>query len=74
MNLAGLRDHLISAVSAAALLGGGATIITNKIGLVVVEDRVDRLEKLNENVEGLRSDLQATREDLIRSQLRDTRK
>jgi len=74
MNLSALRDHLISVVAGAAVLGGSATLISTKIDVTVLTERVDKLEKLNENVEGLRDDLQSTREELIRSQLRDTRK
>ncbi|MGH6746387.1 hypothetical protein [Novosphingobium sp.] len=74
MNITALRDHLISVVAGAAVLSGGATLISSKIDLTVLTERVDKLEKLNENVEGLRSDLQTTREELIRSQLRDDRK
>lgn len=69
-----LRDHLVSAAATAALLGGGASVLTNKIDLAVLDGRVARLEELNTNVEALRKDMQATREELIRSQMKDDRK
>lgn len=64
-----IRDHLVSAAAAAALLGGGTTLITSHVTNGVQNDRIERLEKLNDNVEGLRKELQLTREDFLRSQI-----
>jgi hypothetical protein len=68
MNWTTLRDHIGLALASAAMLGGGATIISNKLNIAVLEERVDRLEDLNANVVKLREELQLTREELIRSQ------
>lgn len=65
MNLIALRDSLITAAAGAAVLGGGASIITNRIGLAVANERIERLEDLNSNVKELRVELQRTREDLL---------
>jgi uncharacterized protein (DUF342 family) len=69
VNWASLKDHLVSAAAAAALLGGGTAVITTKIDVAVHDQRLDNLEELNKNVEGLRQDLSHTREDLLRYKL-----
>jgi len=61
-----LRDHLVSAAAGAALLGGGATIISNKVDVSVLDTRVKNLEKLNGNIETLQSELAETRIELAR--------
>lgn len=58
--------QVATAIASAALLTGGATIISNKVGVAVLDERVDRLETLNDNVDALRVELQKTREELLR--------
>lgn len=67
MNWTALRDHLLTAMASAALLGGGATIITNKVAIGELSVRVAALEELGGKIDGLREDLQKTREELARA-------
>lgn len=73
MNLSALRDHLVNAAAATALIGGGATVVSTATKVAVHEERISKLEELNHNVEGLREDLGKTREELIRSTARENK-
>lgn len=66
MNLAGLRDHLISAAAGAALLGGGATIVATKVSVAVHEQRIGQLEGLSEDIKGLRNDIADLRVEIVK--------
>lgn len=66
MTLSGLKDHLISAAAGALLLGGGATVVSTKINVAVHEERIAQLETLNQNVEGLRSDIADLRVEMAK--------
>lgn len=63
---AGLNENLLIALASAALLGGGATVVANMIGIAVLNERVTRLEELNGSVEELQDELKKTREELLR--------
>lgn len=66
MNFQAFRDHLISAASAAALLGGGATIVSTKVDNAVQDQRLAKLETLNDNVERLTGDIADLRVELAK--------
>lgn len=52
-----LKTYVIQAIAAAAAVGAGSTLITNKVDNAKQDVRIERLEGLNSNVEGLRTDL-----------------
>lgn len=64
MALKDLKDHLLNAVAAAAVLGGGATLIQGKVDLAKHDARITRLERLDESMDKLTSELATTRETL----------
>ena len=66
MTLAGLKDHLISAAAAAALLGGGATLVSTKVNDAVQDQRLIKLEVLNDNLDALRGDIADLRVELAK--------
>jgi len=59
-----LKDHLLNAVAAAAVLGGGATLIQGKVDLAKHDARITRLERLDESMDKLTDELASTRETL----------
>lgn len=52
-----LKQYVIQAVAAAAAVAAGSTIITAKVDNAKQDVRIERLETLNSNVDGLRADL-----------------
>jgi hypothetical protein len=65
-----VKDHLFNAVATAAVLGGGATIIQNRVTLAQHDTRIERIEKLDESMEKLADELAVTRETLARVEAR----
>lgn len=61
-----LKDRLIEAAAAAALLGGGAQLVSNTVGIAQQETRVERLEKLDERLDKIADDVTKTRETVVR--------
>lgn len=61
-----LKDHLINAVAAAAVLGGGSTIVLNKLDIARHDERISQVERLGTNIEGLRGELRETSRKLDR--------
>lgn len=70
MSMSALRDHLVSAAAGAALLGGGATIIANRVDIAVTNERLDTLEVLNGNVEKLSDDISDLRVEMAKQEMR----
>ena len=66
MDLTALKERLIEAVAAAALLGGGAQLIGNTVQIAKQDTRVERLEELDEKLEVMADDVAETREAVIR--------
>lgn len=66
MPWADLKEHLVQAVATAAILGGGAALIDTKVDLARHDERIARIEKLDESMELLQGELQTTREALAR--------
>lgn len=52
-----IKSQIINAVATAALLGVGSTVLGLKINDARQDDRITRLETLNDNVNQLSSDL-----------------
>lgn len=53
-----LKEHVINAVAAAAAIGASSTLITTKVNDARQDQRIERLEDLDDSVDGLRADLQ----------------
>lgn len=68
-----IKDHLFNAVATAAVLGGGAAVIQNKVDLAKHEERIARIEKLDESMDKLADELAETRETLARVEARQER-
>jgi hypothetical protein len=66
VDLSAIKDRLIEAVAAAALLGGGAQIITNTVDNAKQDTRIERVEKVDERLEQMQDDLTVTREAVVR--------
>lgn len=73
MTLADLKEHLVQAAAAALLLGGGAAIVDNKVDLARHDERITRIEELDESMKALQDDLKVTREELARVSARQER-
>lgn len=65
-----VKDHLFNAVATAAVLGGGAAVIQNKVDLAKHDERIARIEKLDESMDKLADELAETRETLARVETR----
>lgn len=61
-----LKEHLINAVAAAAVLGIGSITFSNSTAVARHDERIRRIESVGEKIDGLRDDLGATREQLQR--------
>jgi ribosomal protein L13E len=61
-----LKDRLIEAAAAAALLGGGATVVGHSVDIARQDARIERVEKLDERLEEIQKDVATTREAVIR--------
>lgn len=66
MDWSALKDRLIEAAAAAALLGGGAQLIGNTVELGKQETRVERLERMDERLDEIADDVAETRETVVR--------
>jgi hypothetical protein len=66
VDLSAIKDRLIEAAAAAALLGGGAQIITNTVDNAKQDTRLERVEKVDERLEQMQDDLTVTREAVVR--------
>lgn len=66
VSLETFKDHLINVVAGAAILGGAAAIVDNKVDTARLDQRLIAVEKLNNNVETLTRELALTREQLAR--------
>jgi proteasome assembly chaperone (PAC2) family protein len=66
VDLSAIKDRLIEAAAAAALLGGGAQIITNTVDNAKQDTRIERVEKVDERLEQMQDDLTVTREAVVR--------
>lgn len=53
-----LKEHIINAAAATVLIAGGSQIVSTKVELARQDERIQRIEDLNNSVDGLRSDLQ----------------
>lgn len=61
-----LKDYLIQAVAGATVIAAGASLVGDKVELARHDERIQRIEKLDESIDGLRKDLTDTREQLAR--------
>jgi hypothetical protein len=66
MNWPNMRDHVVTAMATAGILGGGGTIIANKVAIGQHETRIEALESLSDKMDALTRELRDTREELIR--------
>ena len=66
MKLADLRDHVITAVSTAALLGGATTLVTTNTTSARHDERIKRVEDAVDAIPAMQKDLRETREGIIR--------
>lgn len=64
MNFATIRDHLIQAVAAASVLGGGSMVMGMKFDSVRQHERIERLEEISGDLKDIREDAAKTREDV----------
>jgi hypothetical protein len=53
-----LRDTILNAVAGTVVLAAGGTIVGLRVSDALQNERIERLESLNDSVDGLRSDLQ----------------
>lgn len=66
MSLPAIKDHLINAVLAAAVVGGGAAVVDTKVDVARHDERITRIEELDKSMDALRDELKVTRESLVR--------
>lgn len=66
MDLGVLKERLIEAVAAAALLGGGAQLINTTVENAKQDTRIERLETVDDRLEAIQDDLSTTRETVVR--------
>lgn len=66
MDWTALKDRLIEAAAAAALLGGGAQLIGNSVDIARQDTRLERVERLDERLEDIQQDVAETRETVVR--------
>jgi hypothetical protein len=66
MDFSALKERLIEGIAAAALLGGGAQLITNTVDNATQDARIERIEKLDSRIEEMADDVAETRETVIR--------
>lgn len=71
MNWGALKEHLVSAVAGAALLGGGATVIGNKVMLADHDRQLDNVTAMAADLREIKSDMNDTKTDVavIRTQV-----
>lgn len=56
-----LKDHLVTAVATAAVLGGGGSIIANKIDIGRHDERISAIENLADELDETQDELRDTR-------------
>jgi ribosomal protein L13E len=66
MDWTALKDRLIEAAAAAALLGGGAQLVGNSVDIARQDTRLERVERLDERLEDIQRDVAETRETVVR--------
>lgn len=70
MDLGHIKERLIEAAAAAALLGGGAQVIGNTVDIAKQDTRVERLEGVDARLEKIQEDLATTRETVVRLEVK----
>lgn len=70
VSLSALKDHLVTAGASAALLGGAAALIGTKVDIARHDERITRIEKLDESMVSLSKEMASTREALARVEAR----
>lgn len=60
-SLSGLKDHLVTAIATAAMLGGGGTLIANKVIIGRLDERVSAIENLAAEMDQTQQELIETR-------------
>lgn len=66
--MASIKETLINAVAATAAIGAGTTIIGNKIELARHDERIGRIERLDNKLDSLTERLDRFNVDLTRVQ------
>lgn len=61
-----LKDRIIEAAAAAALLGGGAQVISTTIDVAKHDERLERVEKIDDRMEIIQQEVSETREAVAR--------
>jgi signal transduction histidine kinase len=67
LSLGGLKDHILQAIATAAVLGGGATLISTKVENA---QQAEQLTTLTKTLPEIQKDVRATREAVIRLEAR----
>lgn len=70
LSLGALKDHLLQAIATAAVLGGGATLISTKVDNARQDQQLDALTK---TLPEIQKDVRATREGVIRLEAKQER-
>lgn len=66
MPFAALRDRLIEAAAAAALLGGGAQLVSNTVDIATQDTRIARVESMDAKLDDIQREISETRESVVR--------
>lgn len=68
-----IKTHLIQAGATALLVGGSAAVVQTKVDIARIDERVNRIERLDESMTTLARELATTREELARVSARQER-
>ena len=66
--MASLKEHIINAVAATAAIGAGGTLLSSRIELARHDERIQRIEKLDDKMDRLSDRLDRFSVDLARVQ------
>lgn len=61
-----LKDRIIEATAAAVLLGGGAQVISTTVDVAKHDERLERVEKIDDRIEIIQQEVSETREAVAR--------
>lgn len=66
--MASLKEYIINAVAATVAVGAGGAIITNKVEIARHDERIQRIEKLDDKMDNLSERLDRFSVDIARVQ------
>lgn len=61
LDFASLKEHLVTALATTAMLGAGSALVSHQVELGRQDERIARIEKLDDSIDQLSKEMTETR-------------